>query len=350
MLAAIRICPLAAAKQTPWPSQSVTGFASQRTATLPRTPIICPSRAVSAPATNTDYPFGDPLEARRPQPPTHIGPAHKGPRVVGKDRIELLLVLSGISRKTSYGKVTRAEVRGDRSGGCGSGGSKGCGAAGGAGVAGWACCWEDREKELSELIQVSFADRFVRRRLERQLGDIADSVERRLEALITVEYRGLADSDRAAVFAEVVSALERADLSDAALLGDDADPVKLARRVRACVPSPAGLGEAGLACSRWCWMSAAIAWSGSSGSCRSSLRGPPPRRLSRLSGLAEQVAVVLERLPPRSLDAPKVPVAMRSSGAGTWNTSAARWMRWSCSACGWRTSGLVPRSAPPISA
>ena len=35
MLAAIRICPLAATKKTPWPSQSVIGFANRRTATLP---------------------------------------------------------------------------------------------------------------------------------------------------------------------------------------------------------------------------------------------------------------------------------------------------------------------------
>jgi hypothetical protein len=164
---------------------------------------------------------------------------------------------------------------------------------------------EDREKELSELIQVSFADRFVRRRLERQLGDIADSVERRLEALITVEYRGLADSDRAAVFAEVVSALERADLSDAALLGDDADPVKLARRVRACVPSPAGLGEAGsclfaVVLDECCDCLVRIIRQLPQFSPRAAAEA-----LSRLSGLAEQVAVVLERLPPRSLDAPE---------------------------------------------
>jgi len=30
------ICPLAATKKTPWPSQNVTGFASRRIATLPR--------------------------------------------------------------------------------------------------------------------------------------------------------------------------------------------------------------------------------------------------------------------------------------------------------------------------
>jgi hypothetical protein len=34
LLAAIRICPLAATKKTPWSLQSVTGFASRRTATL----------------------------------------------------------------------------------------------------------------------------------------------------------------------------------------------------------------------------------------------------------------------------------------------------------------------------
>jgi hypothetical protein len=34
--AAIRICPLAATKKTSWPSQSVTGYASRRTATQPR--------------------------------------------------------------------------------------------------------------------------------------------------------------------------------------------------------------------------------------------------------------------------------------------------------------------------
>jgi hypothetical protein len=33
----LRICLLAALKKTPWPSQSVTGFAGRRTGTLPRT-------------------------------------------------------------------------------------------------------------------------------------------------------------------------------------------------------------------------------------------------------------------------------------------------------------------------
>ncbi len=77
----------------------------------------------------------------------------------------------------------------------------------------------------------------------------------------------MADHEQAAVFAEVTGALERADLSDAALLGADADPVKLALRIRASMPAMAAqLGEAGHGSIRWCWMSAATAWCGLSAS------------------------------------------------------------------------------------
>lgn len=164
---------------------------------------------------------------------------------------------------------------------------------------------DERSKDLSELIQLSFSDRFAQRKLERQLADIADSVERRLGALISVEYGGLADNDRAAVFAEVTAALERADLSDAALLRADTDPVKLARRVRAGIPPMAReLGEAGahlydVALDECCDCLVRI------------IRQLPqftPRAaaeiLSRLSGLGDQVSAALERLPTRTLDAP----------------------------------------------
>jgi hypothetical protein len=164
---------------------------------------------------------------------------------------------------------------------------------------------DQRGKDLSELIQVSFSDRFAQRKLERQLADIADSVERRLAALIGAEYGGLADNDRAAVVAEVTAVLERADLSDAALLRADADPVKLARRVRAGMPPMAGqLGEAGsrlyeVILDECCDCLVRI------------IRQLPqfgPRAaaeaLSRLSGLGEQIGAVLERLPARTLDAP----------------------------------------------
>lgn len=164
---------------------------------------------------------------------------------------------------------------------------------------------DERDKELSELIQVSFIDRFARRKLERQLADIADTVERRLSGLVSVEYGGLKDNDRAAVFAEITGALERADLSDAALLHEDADPVKLARRIRTRMPPPVGqLGEAG----------ARLYEVGLDECCDCLIRiirqlpqfapRAAAEMLSRLSGLGEQVGSVLDRLPVRSLDAP----------------------------------------------
>ena len=69
----------------------------------------------------------------------------------------------------------------------------------------------------TELIRVSFLDRFIQRSLTRQLEAIADTVEQRLSPLIEQEYRGLDDNDRVAVLAEVVVALEQTDLSDKAL-------------------------------------------------------------------------------------------------------------------------------------
>ncbi len=163
----------------------------------------------------------------------------------------------------------------------------------------------DRDKELTELIRIGLPDRFARRKLERQLDDIADAVERRVTPLVEREYGGLADGDRQAVLAEVTAALERADLSDDTLFAADADPVKLARRVRTLMPaSEAHLGEAGarlydVVLDECCDCLVRV------------VLGLPeftPRALAealtRLSGLGDQIAAALARLPVRSLDAP----------------------------------------------
>lgn len=163
----------------------------------------------------------------------------------------------------------------------------------------------DRESELVELIAVSFPDRFVRRRVERQLAGIADAVEKRLAPLIEHEYRGLSDNDRVAVTLEVVAALQSVDLSDTTLFAADVDAVKLARQVRVLIPGPsATIGEAGahlygVLLDECCDCLTRI------------VRQLPeftPRAvsevLSRLSVIADQVSVVLDRLPVRSLDAP----------------------------------------------
>jgi hypothetical protein len=152
---------------------------------------------------------------------------------------------------------------------------------------------------------ISFPDRFVRRRVDRQLAGIADSVEKRLYYLIDNEYRGLSTNDRAAVVLEVVSALQEADLSDTAIFMADADSAVLARRIRATRTGvSSNLGEAGtqlydVLLDECCDCLVRI------------IRQLPeftPRAigeiLPRLSIIADQVSMVLDRLPVRTLDAP----------------------------------------------
>lgn len=161
---------------------------------------------------------------------------------------------------------------------------------------------ESRDKPLIELMRARFPDQLVRRKAERQIEDIADSVTARVLKLCTHEYPGLDDDARQVVLAEVVHTLSRADLSDAALLAADADPVKLARSMPA---PPRDLGEAELrlyeaVVDECCDCLVRI------------VRHLPefqPRAaaemLARLSGVGEQIAVVLDRLPMRTLAAPE---------------------------------------------
>ena len=202
-------------------------------------------------------------------------------------------------------------------------------------------------KDLTELMVISFPDRFVRRKVDRQLAGIADSVEKRLYDLIENEYRGLSlDIDRAAVVLEVASALQKADLSDAAIFAADADPAVLAHGIRAAWPAKAGdLGEAG-----------AYLYDVLLDECCDCLvrvmRQLPeftPRAIAeilpRLSAIADRASAALDRLPVRTLDAP----------AGTQNDTeferryrehfgAGHLMRLSYSVSGWSTTGLEPRS------
>ncbi|GAA3959639.1 NACHT domain-containing protein [Actinomadura viridis] len=163
-------------------------------------------------------------------------------------------------------------------------------------------------KDLVELIRTGFPDDIRRRRVERQFEDIADSVTERLLTFCRHEFGGLTDGDRQATLHQVVLTLREADLSDAALLADDADPVRLARRLRGTLPARrAGsqLGEAGarlydVVLDECCDCLARIIVH---------LPQFEPRAaaetLGRLTGLADQVAAVLARLPARSLDAPE---------------------------------------------
>ncbi|MFC3995779.1 NACHT domain-containing protein [Nocardiopsis sediminis] len=167
---------------------------------------------------------------------------------------------------------------------------------------------DDRYKDLTELIRVNFRDGISRRKVEHQIDGIALAVMERLQPLCEGELRGLQEEDKASVIAEVTEALREADLSDAVVLGADADAVKLARDVRARIPRrdlSFELGEAGARLFDVLLMEC----------CDCLVRivmelpqfGPraTAETLTRLSGLSDQVAMVLARMPPRSLDAPE---------------------------------------------
>jgi hypothetical protein len=167
---------------------------------------------------------------------------------------------------------------------------------------------EAASKDFVELIKTGFPDEIKRRKVERQFEAIADAVTERLLSFSGQEFGGLGDGDREAALHQVVLTLERADLSDDALLADDMDSVKLARRLRATLPARQAdfqLGEAGarlyeVVLEECCDCLARILIH---------LPQFEPRAvaetLTRLSGLAQQVEMALARLPARTLTAPE---------------------------------------------
>ncbi|MVZ99563.1 NACHT domain-containing protein [Actinomadura sp. LD22] len=163
-------------------------------------------------------------------------------------------------------------------------------------------------KDLTELIRTGFPDELKRRRVQRQFEGIADSVAERLLTFAGNEFGGLTDGDRDAALFEVVRTLDNADLSDDAFFAADADPVKLARNLRSRLPARRAefeLGEAGahlyeVVLDECCDCLARIVVHLPEFGPRASAE-----MLGRLSGLADQVAAVLTRLPARTLTAPE---------------------------------------------
>lgn len=87
----------------------------------------------------------------------------------------------------------------------------------------------DSSKDLPDLIRVSLRDRIHRRRLDRQIEDIADGVVQRLEPLCRAEYADLAENDKAAVLLGVAETLTSAHLDDSAIFEADVRPANLVR-------------------------------------------------------------------------------------------------------------------------
>src|SRR3569833_4727088 len=167
---------------------------------------------------------------------------------------------------------------------------------------------KERGRDLIQLTQARVPDRIVRRRFERQVADVAEQIAERLLSVCGHEYGGLADNDKAAALAEVVLTLPEADLSDRALFAADLDAVRVAAEVRAGLPRravEAQLGHVGarlydVVLDECCDCFVRIVQ-------QLPLFGPraSTAALARLSGVSEQVAVLLARLPVRALGAPE---------------------------------------------
>jgi hypothetical protein len=162
----------------------------------------------------------------------------------------------------------------------------------------------DRKADLTELIRVSFRDRIVRRKLEHQINGVALAVEDRLCDLLEQEFRGLDANARSAVLAEVVDALQAADLSDTALMAADADPTVLAERIMAAMPAPK-LGEAEDRLFAILLAECVECLVGLVRELPQFLPRAAAESLTRLSGLAESMERLLARMPVRSLEAPE---------------------------------------------
>ncbi|MET7327679.1 NACHT domain-containing protein [Nonomuraea sp. NPDC005650] len=163
---------------------------------------------------------------------------------------------------------------------------------------------KERGSELKDLIQGGFRDRLAPRKFENQLQGIALAVEGRLTRLLEQEFRGLDEQARAAVLLEVVHALRRADLSDAALFEADADPAKLAERVISRLPEPR-LGEAEDQLYGVLLAECVECLTGMMCQLPQYVPRAATESLARLSGLAEAMERLLARMPVRTLEAPE---------------------------------------------
>jgi hypothetical protein len=166
----------------------------------------------------------------------------------------------------------------------------------------------ERDRSLAELVQTRVGVGFPRRRFDREIEGLVDVVSQRLELLCRQEIVGLTEGERLAALAEVASAFELADLTDADLFQVDVDASKLARRLRAHMPDAperAGLGEAATWFYRRVLDECCVYYIRLVVHLTPFAARASAELLGRISGLSEQLERVLNRLPAATLMAPE---------------------------------------------
>ncbi|MEU9026858.1 hypothetical protein AB0D46_04825 [Streptomyces sp. NPDC048383] len=166
-------------------------------------------------------------------------------------------------------------------------------------------CAQEADSSMADLIRFRVPGLRHQRGLERQFEDMADAVAARLEPLLAHEFRGLPDHERRAALDGVSDTFVRADLSDAAVIGADADPSEPARAIRGAVPAPAGLSEAAAAFHEALFAESVDCYVRILKHLPVFTERAVTELLARTTTLAAEVARALDRLPVRSLYAPE---------------------------------------------
>jgi hypothetical protein len=166
---------------------------------------------------------------------------------------------------------------------------------------------KDRSRELSELITATFPDRIHRRRIGRQIEDIADGVQQRLQPLCAVEFDSLTDNEKTAAMLAVAGTIIAADLSDDALFAADANATALVRDIRRQFPDPAcsaGLGDVATQFHDLLLAECINDYVHLVLGLNEFVPRASQAMLSRLSDLGSEMCRMLDRLPVRTMNAP----------------------------------------------
>ncbi|MFI9455713.1 NACHT domain-containing protein [Amycolatopsis sp. NPDC052450] len=99
----------------------------------------------------------------------------------------------------------------------------------------------ERESSLAELATDELKGPLEKRKLENLVETIGLQVAEELKPVLTARFSTLPENEITAAFLAVEDTLGKVDLSDEALLADDADPELLARRVREQFPARSAL-------------------------------------------------------------------------------------------------------------
>lgn len=166
----------------------------------------------------------------------------------------------------------------------------------------------DRDADLIDLLKVSVADVYTRRRISRQFEEIADHVADRLGPLYEHEFGNVPQDERRAALSAVIDTLVAADLSDEALLAADADSRSLAKAMRASMPDivrRSGLSEGATGLYDRLLDQCCLALVHVMQQLPEFAPRATSEQLARLTRLAQDVGEMLDRLPRTSLTAPE---------------------------------------------